>query len=303
MAMKYGPYSAISVRIDNGILLLTLDRPEQLNTFTSAMMNELVDVFTLVNEDDDVRVVIVTGAGRAFCAGSDLSLGADAFDNRRNPDWSRHDAGSADEVDFSDERVRDGGGKVTLAIFDCLKPVIAAVNGAAVGFGATVLLPMDIRIASTAARFGFPFTRRGIVPESASSWFLPRIVGVATALEWCLTGDLFDAQHAKAAGLVSAIVEPDGLLDHAFAIAARIRDNTAPVSVALTRQMLWRVASQDHPMEAHKIDSRGIYVRGQSAASKEGVSAFLERRPPVFHESVSTDMPRFFPWWKARSYS
>ena len=301
--MKYGPYNAISVRIDNGILLLTLDRPEQLNTFTSAMMDDLVDVFTLVNSDDDVRVVIVTGAGRAFCAGADLSFGAGAFDNRHNPDWSRHDAGSAAEVDFSDERVRDGGGKVTLAIFDCLKPVIAAVNGAAVGFGATVLLPMDIRIASTAARFGFPFTRRGIVPESASTWFLPRIVGIATALEWCLTGDLFDAQHAKAAGLVSAIVEPDALLDHAFAIAARIRDNTAPVSVALTRQMLWRVAAQDHPMEAHKIDSRGIYVRGQSAASKEGVSSFLERRAPVFRESVSTDMPRFFPWWKARPYS
>lgn len=301
--MAYGPYEQIKVQVQDRILTLTLNRPEKLNAFTGKMMQEMIDVFTKVNGDDDVRVVIVTGAGRAFCAGADLSAGAATFDANANPESAERNAGPADQVNWSDDRVRDGGGRVTLAIYECLKPVIAAVNGPAVGIGATMQLAMDIRLASENARFGFVFSRRGIVPEAASSFFLPRIVGIAQALEWCFSGRVFDANEALHGKLVSKVVNADVLLSEAHKIAVEIRDNTSPVSVALIRQMMWRGLGMDHPMEAHKVDSRGIYSRGQSDDVKEGVVSFLEKRPAVFPQKVSTDMPLYFPWWDERKYS
>jgi enoyl-CoA hydratase/carnithine racemase len=301
--MAYESYQQIAVEVREGILTLTLNRPDKLNAFTATMMREMIDVFTKVNTDDEVRAVIVTGAGRAFCAGADLSGGADTFDAQRRSDRPERNAGPADSVDWSDERVRDGGGRLTLAIFECLKPVIAAVNGAAVGVGVTMQLAMDIRLASEAARFGFVFARRGIIPEAASSWFLPKIVGISQALEWCYSGRVFDAQEALRGRLVSEVLNADVLLSRARAIAAEIRDNTAPVSIALIRQMMWRLSALDHPMEAHKIDSRGIYARGQSPDVREGVSAFLEKRTASFPQKVSSDMPRYFPWWQERPYS
>jgi len=301
--MAYGPYQQIQTQVKDRILTLTLNRPDKLNAFTATMMNEMIDVFTKVNDDDEVRAVVVTGAGRGFCAGADLSAGADTFDATRRSDRPERDAGPVGSVDWSDERVRDGGGRVTLAIFNCLKPVIAAVNGPAVGIGVTMQLAMDIRIASEQARFGFVFSRRGIVPEAASSWFLPKIVGIAQALEWCFSGRVFPAAEALKGGLVSEVVAHDQLLARAYAIAAEIRDNTSAVSVALIRQMLWRVSALDHPMEAHKIDSRGIYARGASADVKEGVVSFLEKRPANFPDKVSADMPRYFPWWEEPTYS
>ena len=301
--MAYGPYKEIKVDVTEQILTLTLHRPDKLNAFTATMMNEMIDVFTKVNGDDDVRAVVVTGEGRGFCAGADLSSGADTFNAEARTDRPERNAGSADSADLSDERVRDGGGRVTLAIYECLKPVIAAVNGPAVGIGATMLLAMDIRLASEAARFGFVFSRRGIVPEACSSWFLPRLVGIQQTLDWCFSGRVFPAYEALAGGLVKEVVPADQLLPRAYEIAAEIRDNTSAVSVALIRQMMWRLAATDHPMEAHKIDSRGIYVRGQSADVKEGVVSFLEKRKPNFPDKVSTDMPRYFPWWDEAKYS
>lgn len=301
--MSYGPYEHIKANVKDQILTLTLHRPEKMNAFTATMMNEMIDVFTKVNGDDDVRAVVVTGEGKAFCAGADLSSGADTFDATKRPDRQDRNAGSVDSVDWSDERIRDGGGRVTLAIFQCLKPVIAAVNGAAVGIGLTMQLAMDIRLASDKARFGFVFSRRGIVPEAASSWFLPKIVGISQALAWCYSGKVFPADEALKGGLVSEVLPPDQLLPRAYEIAGEIRDNTAPVSVALIRQMLWRLSATDDPMEAHKIDSRGIYARGASADVKEGVMSFLEKRPAKFPDVVSKDMPRYFPWWQEKPYS
>jgi enoyl-CoA hydratase/carnithine racemase len=301
--MTYGPYEQIAVSVDEGILTLTLNRPDKLNAFTGKMMGEMIDVFTKVNGDDAVGAVIVTGAGRAFCAGADLSGGASTFDATTNPARKERDAGPVETVDWSDERVRDGGGRVTLAIFECLKPVIAAVNGAAVGVGITMQLPMDIRIAAPEARFGFVFARRGIVPEAASSWFLPRLVGISQALDWCYSGRVFGAEEALKAGLVGEIVDQAGLMARAREIARGIIDHTAPVSIALIRQMMWRGLGMDHPMEAHKVDSRGIYARGASADVREGVSSFLEKRAPKFPMKVSSGMPRYFPWWDERKYS
>jgi len=301
--MTYGPYEHIAAETADGILTLTLNRPDKLNAFTGKMMWEMIDVFTKVNADDAVGAVIVTGAGRAFCAGADLSGGAGTFDATTNPARKERDAGPVETVDWSDERVRDGGGRLTLAIYECLKPVIAAVNGAAVGVGITMQLAMDIRIAAPEARFGFVFARRGIVPEAASSWFLPRIVGIAQALDWCYSGRVFAAQEALDAGLVSEIVAQDALAARAREIARGIIDNAAPVSIALIRQMMWRGLGMDHPMEAHKVDSRGIYARGASADVREGVSAFLEKRPAKFPMKVSDGMPRYFPWWEQRKYS
>jgi len=301
--MEYGPYKEILVDVSEQIMTLTLHRPEKLNAFTATSMFEMIDVFTRVNGDDEVRAIIVTGAGRAFCAGADLSGGARTFDATTNPERAARNAGPVDQVDWSDERVRDGGGRLTLAIFECLKPVIAAVNGPAVGVGVTMQLAMDIRIASDAAKFGFVFARRGIVPEAASSWFLPKIVGIAQALEWCYSGRVFDAQEALRGRLVSQVVKPEELLPAARKLAEEIRDNTAPVSVALIRHMMWRLSATDHPMEAHKIDSRGIYSRGASPDVREGVVSFLEKRPANFPGKVSEDMPRYFPWWEERKYS
>ncbi len=293
-------FEQIRYDVADGVLTITLNRPDRLNAFTHTMMEELIAAFDASDADDDVRAVIVTGAGRGFCAGADLSSGADTFDRdaRRGPVKRLADG----KVDYSDPQVRDGGGQVTLRIFKCLKPVIAAINGPAVGIGATMLLPMDIRIASENARIGFVFSQRGIVPEAASSWFLPRIVGIAQALEWCFTGRVFPAQEALAGRLVSKVVPPDDLLPTARAMAKEIAAKTAPVSVALIRQMMWRMLGADDPMEAHKVDSRGIYARGRSEDVKEGVVSFLEKRPAEFKNKVSTDMPDYFPWWDEREY-
>jgi enoyl-CoA hydratase/carnithine racemase len=287
-------YTQILYDVKDRILTITLNRPEKLNAFTGTMMNEMIDALDRANKDDDIRAIVVTGAGRAFCAGADLSSGAGTFDRQ---------AGGGKPLDLSDEKIRDGGGLLTLKIFESLKPVIAAVNGPAVGIGATMQCAMDIRIASDTARFGFVFSRRGIVPEAASSWFLPKIVGIAQALEWCYSGRVFDAQEALRGRLVSQVVKPEELLPTARKLAEEIRDNTAPVSVALIRQMMWRLSAADDPMEAHKIDSRGIYSRGASPDVREGVRSFLEKRPAKFPQKVSEDMPRYFPWWEERKYS
>jgi enoyl-CoA hydratase/carnithine racemase len=291
----------ISTALDEGVLTITLNRPERLNAFTATMMNELIAAFDGADADDAVRAVIVTGAGRAFCAGADLGAGGKTFDfeaRRGVPIPTTADG----DVAWSDPSIRDGGGRVALRIFECLKPVIAAVNGPAVGVGATMLLPMDVRLASTAARFGFVFTRRGITPEACSSWFLPRVVGISRALEWTMTGRVFEAAEALEGGLVRSLHAPDTLLPAARALAREIADHAAPVSVALARQMMWRMLGADHPMEAHKIDSRSIFARGRSADVREGVTAFLEKRSPQFGDRVSRDMPPFFPWWRERPY-
>jgi len=295
-------YETIRYEIAESILTITLNRPERLNAFTLKMLNELVDAFDRADRDDEVRAIIVTGAGRAFCAGADLSAGGATFDRVALGDRSTPPIGPDGAPDLSDEAARDGGGRVSLRIFSCLKPVIAAVNGPAVGVGATMQLPMDIRIASSDARFGFVFTRRGIVPEACSSWFLPRIVGISKALEWTLSGRVFSAEEALAGRLVSAVHPPAELMPAARALAREIAENAAPVSVALARQMMWRMLGADDPMEAHKVDSRGIFTRGASADVHEGVTAFLEKRAPRFTDKVSRDMPKYFPWWRDRRY-
>jgi enoyl-CoA hydratase/carnithine racemase len=298
-------FETLRYEVEDQILTLTLNRPEQLNAFNGPMMNELIAAFDAADADDAVRAIIVTGAGRAFCAGADLSQGAKTFDYAKRddkPDKAGTPVDAAGNPVWSHESVRDGGGRVTLRIYECLKPVIAAINGPAVGIGATMLLPMDIRLASETARIGFVFARRGITPEACSSWFLPRLVGISRALEWTYSGRIFPAAEALSGGLVSAVHAPDALLPAARALAREIVDHAAPVSVALTRQMMWRMLGADHPMEAHKIDSRSIYARGASPDAKEGVMSFLEKRPAQFTSRVSTDMPAFFPWWKNRPY-
>lgn len=294
-------YETIKYDVAEQICTITLSRPEKLNAFTDSMRRELIDAFDRADKDDNVRAVIVTGEGRAFCAGADLSPGPDAFDIdavrapvKRLPDG---------RVDYRDPNVRDSGGLLTLRIFKCLKPVIAAVNGPAIGIGVNMQLAMDIRIASEAARFGFVFSQRGIVPEGAGSWFLPRVVGIARALEWCYSGRVFSAPEALASGLVSKVVPADQLLPTARALAQEIAEKTPPVSIALIRQMLWRMLGSDDPMEAHRIDSRLSYVLGRSADAREGVMAFLEKRPAVFKDRVTSDMPDYFPWWKEREYN
>lgn len=277
-------FETLRYAVEDGVATITLHRPDQLNAFTAQMMQDLIAAFDATDADDNVRAVIVTGAGRAFCAGADLSGGSSTFDFEK-----RYGA-------KPDTAHRDGGGRVSLRIFRSLKPVIGAVNGAAVGVGVTMQLPMDIRLASTDAKFGFVFARRGITPEAASSWFLSRVVGISTALEWCYTGRVFSAQEAFERGLVRSLHAPDELLPAARAIAREIADNAAPVSVAISRQLIWRMAGASHPMEAHKLDSRAIQSRGRSADVKEGVSAFLEKRPAAFPDRVSADMPDFFEW-------
>ena len=297
-------YEQIIYEVAENIATITLNRPEKLNAFTGIMMNEMLDAFDKIDADDNVRAVIVTGAGRAFCAGADLSAGPRTFDSTREDRADRRAAIRPDgTVDWSNDAVRDGGGRLTLRIFECKKPVIAAVNGAAVGVGVTMQLAMDVRLASDNARFGFVFARRGIVPEACSSWFLPKVVGVSQALEWTFTGRVFPAEEALEGGLIKRIYKPDQLIPAARALAREIADNTSQVSVALIRQMLWRMAGADHPMEAHKIDSRGIFARGSSADVKEGVASFLEKRPAKFPDKVSKDMPPYFPWWQERKYS
>jgi len=281
-------YQQILYAVDAGVLTITLNRPERLNAFTARMMYELLDAFERADADDAVRAVIVTGAGRAFCAGADLGSGGGTFDY----------SGEAQPI----ESHRDGGGLVALRIFASKKPVIAAINGPAVGVGITMTLPMDVRIAASGARIGFVFTRRGIVAEACSSWFLPRVVGISRAAEWVLTGRVFPAEEALAGGLVSRVVAPEALIDTARGLAREIADNTSALSVALCRQMLWRMLGADHPMEAHKVDSRAIYWMGQSADAREGVQAFLEKRPARFTLRPSADMPEFYPWWEERKF-
>ncbi len=298
-------FTEIKYEVADKVATLTLNRPDKLNAFTGTMMMEMIKAFDMADADDNVRAVVVTGAGRGFCAGADLSQGAKTFDYESRSDRPEKAGVPVKDgnVDWSHEGVRDGGGRVTLRIFECLKPVIGAINGPAVGIGVTMQLPMDIRIASENARFGFVFARRGIVPEACSSWFLPRLVGISQAMEWCATGRVFDAQEALRGGLVSKVVKTEELLPTAYALAREIADNTAPVSVALTRQMLWRMLGADHPMEGHKIDSRAIYARGRQGDAKEGVVSFLEKRPAAFPDKVSKDMPAFYPWWNERKYS
>ena len=282
------------VDIEENIATITLNRPDKLNAFNGQMMNDLIAAFDQTDADDNVRAVIVTGEGRAFCAGADLSSGGNTFDRTKRDDVEQ-DRGENDTR-------RDGGGRVALRIYDSLKPVIAAVNGPAVGIGATMQLPMDIRIASETARFGFVFSRRGIVMEATSSWFLPRLVGPSTALEWCYSGEVFPAAHALERGLVRSVHAADELMPAARAIARNIAENTSQISVALMRQMIWRMLGADHPMEAHKIDSRGIDELGRGADVREGVTSFLEKRKPDFPSRVSTDMPSFYPWWTPREF-
>lgn len=296
-------YEVIKYEVQDNILTITLNRPEILNAFNGAMMRELIDAFDRADKDDEVRAIIITGEGRGFCAGADLSAGANTFDSQKRTDRPERLFKEDEQISLSDDRVRDGGGRLTLRIFESLKPVIGAINGPAVGVGVTMQLPMDIRIASEKARFGFVFSRRGIVMEACSSWFLPRLVGISQALQWVYSGRVFDAAEALKGGLVSEVVKPEELLPRARAIAREIIDNAAPVSIALMRQMVWRMAGADHPMEAHKVDSRGIFIRGQSPDVKEGVVSFLEKRPPNFKQKVSTDMPEYFPWWDERKYS
>jgi enoyl-CoA hydratase/carnithine racemase len=297
-------FETIELAVADHVLTVTLNRPEQLNTFNATMMRELIAAFDLADADDDVRAVIVTGAGRAFCAGADLSQGGKTFDYAARADRpgvgqaTRADGG----IDWSHDSVRDGGGRVTLRIFNSLKPVIAAVNGPAVGIGATMLLPMDVRLASVGARFGFVFARRGIVPEACSSWFLPRLVGISRALEWAMTGRVFPAAEALEGGLVRQVLALEALLPAATALAREIAEHAAPVSVALTRQMMWRMLGESHPMMAHRIDSRAIFARGRSADVREGVGAFLEKRPAHFTDRVTQAMPEFFPWWQDPPY-
>ncbi|MGI8792927.1 MAG: crotonase/enoyl-CoA hydratase family protein [Acidimicrobiales bacterium] len=280
----------------DGIATVTLNRPEKLNAFTNRMLEELLDVFDRIDADDEVRAVIVTGSGRGFCAGADLSGGGATFDAA---------GGRGAEVGIVADGAgvpRDGGGRVTLRIFNCLKPVIAAINGPAVGVGITMTLPMDIRLAVRTAKIGFVFARRGLVPEACSSWFLPRVVGISRAMEWVATGRVFEASEGYDAGLIRSLHDPDDLMPAAVAIAREIADNTSGVSVALSRQMLWRMLGASHPMDAHRVDSLGIFHRGQSADTREGVTSFLEKRQPQFPDTVSADLPPYFPWWSEPSY-
>ena len=289
-------YETIKYEVNNKILTITLNRPDKLNAFTGQMMNDLISAFDSASKDDEIRVVIITGEGRGFCAGADLGAGEATFNRDENPRAKKSD----DEENL--EWLRDGGGRTTLAIYDCSKPIIAAINGPAVGVGVTMTLPMDIRLASEEAKFGFVFARRGLVPEAASSWFLPRIVGISKSLEWTFSGKVFNAEEALEGGLIRSIHSKDSLLDEAKSIAKEIIENTSPVSVSMTRQMLWKMLGADHPMEAHKIDSRAIYELGKGDDTKEGVNSFLEKRAPDFPSKVSQDMPDFYPWWEEKEF-
>ncbi|MFT4656471.1 MAG: enoyl-CoA hydratase/carnithine racemase [Candidatus Aldehydirespiratoraceae bacterium] len=278
-------YTQILLDVADNVATITLNRPDRLNAFTGTMMHELIDAFDHTDANDDVRAVIVTGAGRGFCAGADLGGGGETF------------AKGGSDVQTDAGVPRDGGGLVSLRIYESMKPVIGAINGAAVGVGVTMTLPMDIRLASEHAKFGFVFARRGIVPEACSSWFLPRLVGISQAAEWCYSGRVFPAEEALAGRLVRSVHAADDLLHAAREIAADIAENSAPVSVALTRQMLWRMLGEDHPMKAHRADSRGIAMRGPSADAREGVESFLEKRPAVYSNRVSEELPDLFPNW------
>jgi enoyl-CoA hydratase/carnithine racemase len=278
-------FDQITTDLTERVLTITLNRPERLNAWTAQMGSELIEAFDRADADDEVRAIIVTGAGRGFCAGADLASGGETFDYRKR---ERMGAGAAP---------RDNGGQFTLRVFRSTKPVIAAINGPAVGVGATMTLPMDIRLAADDARIGFVFARRGIIPEACSSWFLPRVVGISRAMEWVATGRVFSAQEGLEGGLLRSLHPKDELLDAAHALAREIAENTAPVSVALARQLMWRMLGAEHPMLAHRADSRGMFARGQSDDAVEGITAFLEKRPANFPDQVSDGLPEIMPWW------
>ena len=279
-------YEAIIYEVEDGILTITLNRPERLNAFNAQMSLEVHDAIDRADEDDNVKAIIFTGSGRGFCAGADLSGGSATFD-----------------YDDSGRGVHpDGGGVLTLRLFECLKPIISACNGPAVGVGATMQCAMDIRMASEKAKYGFVFSKRGIVPEACSSWFLPRVVGINTALEWAYSGRIFDAQEALERRFVRSVHKENDLLPAARDLAHEFAEQTSSVSVTMIRQMMWKMLGADHPVEAHNIDSRGVYYTGKSADAHEGVQSFLEKRPAEFKGKVSTDMPEFFPWWEERKF-
>ena len=288
-------YASIRYEVSKKILTLTLDRPDNLNAFTVEMSHELVDAFQRASEDDEVGAIVVTGAGRAFCAGMDLSVGGNVFglNEQLQPTLADMRERAYDDEIF--HGVRDSGGRVTLAMYDCKKPIIGAINGAAVGIGASMTCAMDIRLASEKAKIGFVFNKIGITPEACSSWFLPRIVGTSTALEWCYTADILDAETLREARYVKTVHAPEQLLEAAYAIARKIVVHS-PVSIALTRQMMYRNAAEDHPVKAHEVDSLAIFYASLSSG-KEGVNSFLEKRAPAFTEKASSDMPPFYPWW------
>lgn len=289
-------YNTLRYEVADRILTLTLDRPDSLNAFTVEMAHELIDAFNRASNDDDVSVIVVTGAGKAFCAGMDLSVGGNVFGLNEDMQPTMDDMENRLDDPEMIKGVRDTGGRVTLAIYDCNKPVIGAINGAAVGIGATMTCAMDIRLASEKARIGFVFNKIGITPEACSSWFLPRIVGISQALEWVYTAEILSAEQAKEGGLVKAVYSPDSLLDEAYALAARIAKHD-PVSIAMTRQMMYRNAAESHPLAAHKVDSLAIFYASQTSG-KEGVQSFLEKREAQFTQKTSTDMPDFYPWWE-----
>jgi enoyl-CoA hydratase/carnithine racemase len=282
-------FEEIRYEVQDHVLTITLHRPDRLNAFTGTMARELIEAFDRADADDEVRAVVVTGEGRAFCAGADLGAGGETFDSR-----DRQEDG---------EVPRDGGGVVTLRIFASTKPVIAAINGPAVGVGITMTLPMDVRLAAEGAKIGFVFARRGIVPEACSSWFLPRIVGISRAMEWCATGRVFTAEEALAGGLVRSVHPPEEVLGAARALAAEIAEHAAPVSVALTRRLLWAGLGAEHPMAAHRADSRAMFSRGQSDDAREGVTSFLEKRPAQFSDRVSDGLPEIFPGREEPAFS
>ncbi|MBT3624506.1 MAG: crotonase/enoyl-CoA hydratase family protein [Gammaproteobacteria bacterium] len=279
-------YEAIIYEVQDNILTITLNRPERLNAFNGQMSSEVHNALDRADADDNVKAIIFTGAGRGFCAGADLSSGSETFDYE------------------SDGRGihPDGGGVLTLRLFECLKPVISACNGPAVGVGATMQCAMDIRMASDKARYGFVFSKRGIVPEACSSWFLPRCVGINTALEWAYSGRIFDAREALEKRFVRSVHKENDLMPAARDLAHEFAEQTSSISITMIRHMMWKMLGADHPMEAHKIDSRGVYFTGKSEDAHEGVQSFLEKRPAEFSGKVSTDMPEFFPWWEQRKF-
>ena len=282
-------YEQIETKIEDKALIISLSRPEKLNAFTDVMMREIIDAVNLAEENNNIRAIIFTGKGEKYCAGADLSTGEDSFN------WT-------DKKKEAKDIVRDAGGVLTLRLFKSTKPIIGAINGDAVGIGATMLLPMDVRIASDNARFGFVFAKRGIVPEAASSWFLPRLIGIDNALKLCYSANVIDAKTAKEINLISEITSQKNLISRALQISDEFTKETSSISIALTRQMLWRMMGADHPMEAHKIDSRAVYALGKSGEAVEGIKSFFEKRPPEFPGKITEDMPDFYPWWDEKIF-
>ncbi|WP_439135146.1 crotonase/enoyl-CoA hydratase family protein [Pseudomaricurvus sp.] len=290
-------YTTLDYQLSDGILTITLNRPEHMNSFTVTMANELIEAINRASDDDDVRVIVFTGAGKAFCAGMDLTAEGNVFGLNEELEPSLEDVDNHYDDPEYISGVRDTGGRVTLALYDCSKPVIAAINGAAVGIGATMTLAMDIRLASSKAKIGFVFNKIGITPEACSTWFLPRVVGLSQALEWTYSAEILTAEKAKAGGLVKDIYEPEDLLEEAYKLARHIAENSSPVAIAMTRQMMYRNSAMPHPRDAHKVDSLAMFYASQKDG-KEGVASFLEKRKPKFTQTVPSDLPEFYPWWE-----